>query len=328
MNEKNLLTALGPIAPLYEDTSITEIMVDAPDKVYVERNGQMEDVDIQFAADTKLRQMIDSVLALADVQLSPQKTTAEIRLPNGSLLVAVIPPTAVHSPNLVIRKWPSHLLTWEMLFEFGSVTEEIRDLLQSAITNHKNILIAGSTNSGKTTIANRVIELIPETERVVIAEKIYEMHTCHPRTVALEMGNTTNMTIEHLLNTAVRMRPDWLVVGELFGPEAMLALQLFNAGNAGIATIHANNPEDALARLETMCLMANLGLGLLDIRALIASAIQMISFQEQLPDRSRKITQVVEIAGLDKERYILQPLFRYNPKTAVVKPTGAKPSWA
>ncbi len=328
MNEQELLKALGPLAPVYTDPTVIEMMVDAYDRVYVERQGKgLEDVPARFDSPEALRATIDAVLALGGVTLSPEETTGEVLFPNGSRFLAVLPPTAISGPCFVLRKL-TKLLTWDNMFEYGALTREAHNVLQAAMRAGMNVLVSGGTGAGKTTFANLLVELIPANERVIIAEPVYEMQARHPRHIHLAGHNPANTSFEQVLTAAARMRPDWLVAGELHGPEAALALQIFGHGHCGLATIHASGVEDALARAEAICLMANLGLGLGEIRRMIAAAFRLITFQERVPpDGRRRITHIVELRGVENDRYVLQPLFRYNAAEDKLEATGAKPGW-
>jgi len=328
MNEKELLTALGPLALLYSDPAVLEIMVDTPDRALVERGGRLEDAGIRFDSPEALRAVIDATLALAGVELAPGQTISDVRLTDGARMQVVLPPTAPHGPCLVIRKLTIPLITWDKIIEFGAITPEALDFLRSAVCAHVNILIAGGPASGKTTIANRLAECLPPEERMVVVESVHEMQIDHLRAVFLEAAGPAELTMTDLLSAASKMRPDYIIIGELNGAEAMRALELMRTGHSALTNTHANSPEDALTRLETMCLMANLGLGLGEIRALIASALQLIVVQLRLPDgRRRRVMHIVELRGLEDSRYVLQPLFRYDPASDKLEPTGAKPSW-
>ena len=328
MKTQEIVTALGPLAPLYVDPEVLEIMVDAPDTVYVERRGKLETTGVHFDSPEALRAAIDELLALAGIVLVPEHPIGEMRLPDDARLVAVIPPTALNSPTLVIRKPNPQKMTWERLFEYRAVTPEARDFLQAAIKARANVLVAGGPAAGKTTIANMLAEMIPAEQRLVVVEQRHEMRIDHPHRVWLEGGGPANISVVDLLDTASRMRPDWLIAGELRGAEAMRVLQVLSIGYNGITTIHATSPEDALSRLETFCLMANLGLGLAEIRRLIASALQLVTYQEYRPDGSRKLMQFVELVGMESDlRYKLKPLFRFNEDKNIIERTGEHPAW-
>lgn len=328
MTENDLLTALGPLAPLYSDSAISEIMVDTPNRVYVERRGRLEDTQVTFASPEAVRAVIDALLALGGISVDPEETTVQMRLPDGSRFLAVMPPTAPEGPCLVIRRFSQTPLTWQNMFTFGALTPEAYALLESALHAHVSLLVAGSTGSGKTTIANLLAGSIPGEERVVVVERVREMQVHHARSLYLEAGGPANVSFQELLDTAARMRPDWLVVGELRGPEALHVLRILSVGHPSITIIHATSPEDALARLESLCLMANLGLGLSQIRPLIASALGLIVHHQRLPDGSRKLMQIVELRGVEDDRFVLQPLFRYNVSEGRLETTGAQPGWA
>jgi pilus assembly protein CpaF len=334
MNEDDMLKALGPLAALYRDETINEIMVDAPDRVYVERRAEpgprMEDVRSPFATWDDIRAVIDAVLGLEGITLGPQRTFADVRLPDGSRMMAMVPPTAIHGPCLVIRRLLGTLasvVTWENLIQWGAVTQETYEFLQHAVRANVNTLIAGGTASGKTTFANRVAELNSTERRLIIVEGAHEMQVKHPRCVYLEAGGPANVPFADLIAAASCMRPDYLVIGEVLGPEAMRALQIMSRGHTGLMNMHADSTQDALTKLEAMCLMANLGLGLIEIRHLIASALRLIIYQERLPDGRRQVTQITELRGLENERYVLVPLFRYNREQGALERTGTPASW-
>jgi pilus assembly protein CpaF len=304
-------------------------MVDAFDKVIVDRKGNLVDGEVKFPSTEALRGIIDDVMALGGVALSLEQTSGHVRFPDASRCLAVIPPTAVDGPYLVIRKTRSGQFSMEQLLEWGSVSTEEYQVLKSALQHRLNILIAGGTGSGKTTFANVLTDDFPDEERVVVVESVYELQPRIGRFVRLAADSSPDHSMADLVGLAAKMRPDRLIIGELHGPEAMNVLNVFNMGYDGSFTIlHAGSPEDALARLESMCLMANLGLGINEIRNLIASALKLITYQKLLPNGSRKLTHIVELCGLENGRYVLRPLFRYNPETRTIDPTGTKPSWA
>ena len=328
MNQKEILAALGPLASLYLDPEISEIMVDAADKIIVDRQGKLVDSGVIIDSVGELRVLIDSIMALGGIELGTEQTSGNLRLPDGSRLLAVICPTAIAGPYLVLRKARTIPFSMDQLIQWGSVTQEEYHLLQGAIEARMNLLISGGTGSGKTTFANILIDEIPSNERIIMVESVFELQPRANRFVHLAADNSPDHSLSDLIDLAANMRPDRLMISELTGPEAMKVLDIFNRGHDGsFATIHATNPTDALARLETMCLMANLGLGLAEIRTMIASAFQLITHQERLPDGSRKITHIVELCGIENGRYQLTPLFRYNPDTNAIESSGANPSW-
>jgi len=322
--KKSILELLNP---LLEDPDIMEIMIDGPERVTFEKQGKIEDTDIRFKSNDEVRALIEETLNMAGHQLEEGKTTYDVRLSDNSRMVAILSPTAINGHSVIFRKWMTRQLTWEKLIGFGSVTAEFQEWIRSALNAKVNILVAGGTNSGKTTIANRIAELIPHEHRIIVVEDAHFYQFTHPRATFFEANEASNTSYTDLLTTASRMRPDWIMVGELEGAEAMRTLQLFSTGHAGITTMHATSAENALTRLESMCLMANLGLGMDDIRQFITSAVRLIVYQERLPNGKRKVIQVVELRGMEDDRYILEPLMRYDPQIDTLERTTIKPSW-
>lgn len=322
-----ILTALGPLAELYADPEIIEIIVDAPDQVLLDRRmSGLEHSEVRLASPEALRQVIDNLAAICSTDRPHGETVLEMRFPEGQArALAVLPPTALHGPHLVIRKLVFPQITWEMILEFGSVPREVYDLFYQAVRVPVNILISGGTASGKTTILNRIAELIPEDERVIVAEGAHEIQAVHPRAIYLEAGG--EMSMDDVLSTASKMRPDWLLVGELLGGEAMRAIKIISNGHSALTTLHADSVQDALSRLEGMCLMANLGLTLAEIRPLIAASFQLLINQQYMPDKRRRIVEVTELCGYEDGHYLLQPLYRFNPESMKLEATGVKPTW-
>ena len=317
-----LLAALGPLAPFFIDPDVSAILVDSPDPVgnppegglvMVERAGRLELSGVHFDSAEAILALIGALLALNGETLQPGATILPIRFP-GSLArgMALLPPTAVHGPCLSIHKLMNTAwISWEKLIEWGSITPEALAFLQRAVCAPASILIAGGTNSGKTTLANRIAELIPPEKRLVIIEAVRELQIRHPRALYLEAGSQPGVSLPDLITTGARMRPDWLIFSELCGPEAMRAVELLSQGYSGMATIHSNSLEDALQRLETACLTAQMGLGLAEIRPLIASAFQYVCYQKLLPNGQRKIVAIAEIRGVEHGQYVLEPIFHF-----------------
>jgi len=333
MSNSDFPDLLGPLAPLQTEPDIMEIVVDAPDRVYIVKSGTagaLVEAGVKFDSAEALRGVIDAALALGGIKLSPEQSTGEVRLPDGSRLVAVVPPTAVDGPYLVIRKPDNDVFTWDKLLKIGTLSSEAHTLLMKAIYYRVNILVAGNDGSGKTYIANLMAESLPAEARVIVVANAFEMPVRHPRRIHLEVGGPANLSMAGILETAAKMRPDWLVIGDMYGPEAMKAVQLMRAGHRTITTLYASSPEDALTRLESMCLMANPGLGLTEIRAMVAASIGLISYQQNftLPDYRIKVTRIVEVQGIANDRYLLQPLFTYNIEEGKLEPTDAYEGWA
>ena len=261
------------------------------------------------------------------MSLTPETPSADVRLTGNTRFLATLPPTAVDGPYLVIRKpFLGTGLTWDDLLNFGSVNEEIIDLIQSALDARVNILVAGGTASGKTTLLNMIAGRLPASERIIGVEDIHYLNTNHPRTVYLE-AQAAGVPMQELIETASRMRPDWLIVNQLRGPEALTTLQIFNSGHAGMASLHAESSSDALNRLQTMCLSANLGLGVKDIQRMISSAYQLILYLEYFPFGKRRVTEMVEMQGLENNRYKLQPLITYHQNTDKFESLKINPAW-
>ncbi len=326
---EKILSALGPLAGLYADPDVLEIMVDAPEQVLVERGGRLEEAGIRFETAESLVTVIGALLAFNPEPAKPGETILQIHFPGSEARgVAVLPPTAVQGPCLVIRKlMNTGWISWEKLVEFGAITPNAVDFLKKAVRARANILMAGGAGSGKSTVANRIAELIPPEERLIVVERQHELQIRHPRAVYLEAAGRTGVSMDELIQTGAMLRPDWLVIGELTGPEAMRAVEVLGLGFSGMTTIHANGLEDALARLEAMCLTANLGLGLAEIRGLIASAIRLVCYQKRLADGRRRIMEMAEVRGVENEQYIIEPIYRYDPEKDRLEATGIKPSW-
>ena len=329
MATKSKKSALEILNPLLEDPDVIEIMIDGPERVTIQKiSSQIEDANIRFKSNDEVLDVVKAVLKGIGVQMEENKTIYDVRLSDNSRMMAVLSPASINGHSVVFRKFATKPISWEKLFEYNSVTVELRDMIQHALNAHVNILIAGGTASGKTTFANRVVELISPEERVVAVEQTHEFRFDHPRSVFLEAGQAAGATFGELLTAGSKMRPDWLIIGELYGAETLRAMQILGNGHSAITTLHADNTENALARLEMMCLMSNLGLGLDDIRQMIVSALRLILYQECLvPNGKRRVTQVTELKGLENGRYILQPLMRYNHDAERLEATGAKPSW-
>jgi pilus assembly protein CpaF len=329
MAEKTLPAALAPLEPLLNDPAVIEILVDRPDRVLCVRADRLQDTDIRFASADELRTAIDAVLTLGNTQFAPGQTIAEVRLADDSRALAVLPPTAVDGPYLILRKIFRSPVTLENLFEHGAINREAFALIESAIQARKNILIAGGTASGKTTLLNILIDHIPADERVITVEEAVELQPHHPRLVRMAAEQTPGLTYAEVIHAAARMLPERLIFGELRGAEVMSILEIIGRGHDGsLMSMHATSAEDALSRLEAMCLMANLGLGLGEIRYGIATALNVIITQMRLPLGQRRIKQITEIQGLENDRYLLQPLMRYHEDTGTFEMTGAAPSWS
>lgn len=315
------------IQPLLEDPDVTGIMIDGTQRISIEKRGKIEDTGLHFTSDYEVEALVHGTLKMAGLVVEEGKTIYDVRVADNSRMMAILSPTSINGHSVTFRKWMNHQISWEKLLEYRFVSTEARELIQRALHAHVSILIAGGTASGKSTFANRVAELIPSDERIVVVERTHELQFDHPLAIFLEADGAVRTPINDLLTASSKMRPDWLVIGELHGSEALHALQIMGNGHSAIATMHATSAENALARIEAMCLTANLGLGLDEIRQAIVSALQLIVYQERLSDGKRKIVHIVELQGLEDGRYILQPLMRYDAEKDAFVMTGVKPSW-
>ena len=332
MNDKikaqEIMQVTAPLDAILSDDSVWEIMIDRYDRVLVSRGEDVEQVESPFSSPDEFQALIEGLFGLYGIQLDSTNPVGYLRLPDHSRVMAVVRPNAVDGPHMVLRRIVGSSPTWPQLIEWNSVPQKAYDLLQSAIAGRVNILVSGGTGSGKTTLASRIAELTPPEERIIIVERAYEMRVNLPRVLRLEAGGPADLSLEDLLTAATRMRPDRLIVGNVDGPIAAAALRCFGSGHDGsMMHIHSTSIEDALNRLESFCLMADLGLGLSEIRQLIASGLGMITYQEHLPDGSRKLVDIVELRGIENHRYVLEPLMRYNRTTGQFEFTEVKPGW-
>jgi pilus assembly protein CpaF len=330
----------GPITPLLHDDSISEVMVNGPDQVYVERKGQLTLSDVRFSSEAELVRVIREIAAFVGRRIDDDSPMVDCRLPDGSRVNAVIAPLAIDGASLTIRKFARDPLTVQDLVGFGTLSAEGAGFLEACVKAHFNILVAGGTGSGKTTTLNVLSSFIPDNERVVTIEDAAELQLRQPHRVRLEsrparIDGTGRVTIRDLVVNALRMRPDRIVIGECRSGEALDMLQAMNTGHDGsLTTIHANTPRDTLARLETLVLMSGVDLPQRAIREQIASAIHVIVQQARLRDGSRRITNITEIVGREGDTITLQDVFLFE-ETGVdgngriqgkLNPTGIRPN--
>ena len=312
------LLGFGPIQPLLDDDTVSEVMVNGPLRVWVERKGRLEKTDVQFDDDAHVRRVVDRIVTPLGRRIDESSPMVDARLPDGSRVNAVIPPLALNGPTLTIRKFSKRPLTVQMLVEYGTLTPEVADFLAAAVRGHTNVLVSGGTGSGKTTLLNVLSSFIPDTERIVTIEDAAELRLSQEHVVSLEARppnaeGVGAVPIRQLLINALRMRPDRIVVGECRGGEALDMLQAMNTGHDGsMTTLHANTTRDALSRLETMVLMAGMDLPLRAIREQIASAVHLIIQQERLQDGSRHVTEIAETQGMEGDVIVMEPIFRFN----------------
>jgi pilus assembly protein CpaF len=334
------------MAALLEDDSVVEIMVDGPSQVCIERKGKLEDTDIRFANERQVIDWANGLLASHGWEpVGEGRLWAEGRLRDGDRILVVIPPVAVNGPSVVIRKHWRTPITFDQLLEWGSISQPILDFMKVVMQARLDVIVAGGTASGKTTLTNMIVGLMPEMERLVAVERAHELRIGriqHKRLVYLEAqaasaSGAGEVGVSELLRLAARMRPDRILVGELMGAEVLEVLRLMNTGHEGmVATIYAKSPRDVLARLEKMATMAEPSLTLPVIRAEIAAAIDLIVHIGRLEDGSRKVLSVVEVQDLKGDNIVLQELFAWEKTgvredgrfTGVFRATGATPSFA
>ncbi|MCD8505091.1 MAG: Flp pilus assembly complex ATPase component TadA [Burkholderiaceae bacterium] len=327
------VVGLGVLQPLIDDPSVSEIMVNRHDQIYVEREGALRRHSVNFVNDAAVRTVIERIVYPIGRRIDDASPMVDARLSDGSRVNAVIAPIALHGACLTIRKFPTKRLQLSDLVNLGSMTRELAQFLTLAVHHRLNILISGGTGSGKTTLLNVLGSQIPSNQRVITIEDAAELQIGHPHVVSLEsrprnVEGSGEITIRDLVRNALRMRPDRIVVGECRGAEAIDMLAAMNTGHDGsLTTLHANSPRDALSRLETMVLMAGKELPLLAIRDQIARAIQLIVQQSRLPDGKRMITAIDELTGLESGQIQLQPLVRLDHHQRCCLPQGLPPTF-
>jgi pilus assembly protein CpaF len=320
-----LAFGLGPLEPYLQDETVTEIMVNGPQQVYVERRGKLEPIPVKFLDDSQLRTTIERILAPIGRRLDESQPYVDGRLSDGSRINAVLPPISLGGPILTIRKFSQKQLTAADLVRFGSLTPEASTFLGSCVKARKNIVVSGGTGSGKTTLLNVLSCFIPTTERIVTIEDSAELKLSQDHVVRMEarpanLEGKGRIAIRDLVINALRMRPDRIVVGEVRGGEALDMLQAMNTGHDGsLTTCHANTPRDALTRLEIMCLMAGLDLPLRAVREQVVRAVHLIVQQSRLPNGKRAVTHIAEIRGLEGEVPVLQDLFKWNDEKGILE---------
>jgi pilus assembly protein CpaF len=332
---------LGPLEELLADDSVSEIMVNGPRKVYVERKGKLVLSDCQFTDDASVLAVIERIVSPLGRRIDESQPYVDARLADGSRVNAIIAPLALSGPTITIRKFSKNALTPEDFIRFGTWTHNAAEFMKLCVTLRKNIIVAGGTGSGKTTLLNLLSGFIPRTERIVTVEDAAELRLQQPHVVRLEarppnIEGKGAVTIRDLVKNCLRMRPDRIIVGECRSGEALDMLQAMNTGHDGsLTTVHANSPRDVISRLETMVMMSGMELPSKAIREQIASAVDIIIHESRLSDGSRKVVAITEVTGLEGNQIVMQDIFAFN-QTGVgengkvlgeFKPTGAIPTW-
>lgn len=309
---------LGPLETLLAEDSVTEIMVNGADKIFVERSGKISLSPVTFTSNVHLRNVIERIVTPLGRRIDEKTPYVDARLKDGSRVNAVIEPIAIDGPSLTIRKFAKKPITVDNYVQWGSMTEPMIDFMRICVENGLNIIISGGTGSGKTTLLNVMSSFIPSTERIVTVEDAAELQLKQEHVVRLEtrpsnMEGTGSITIRDLVRNSLRMRPDRIVVGECRGGEALDMLSAMNTGHDGsMTTVHANSPREAIGRLETLCLMAGMDLPAKAIREQIAGAVDLIIQISRLSDGSRKILSITEVAGMQGETVTLQEIFKFK----------------
>ncbi len=316
---------LGPLEVLLTDGTISDILVNGPKQVYIERNGNLELTEVQFRDNSHLMHVIDKIVSAVGRRCDETCPLVDARLEDGSRVNAVIPPLAIDGASMSIRRFGADPLTWEDYINYKSITPEMRDFLEACVKGHLNIIVVGGTGSGKTTLLNNLSSFIPDTDRIVTIEDAAELQLRQPHVVRLEtrpanIEGKGQITIRDLLINSLRMRPDRLVVGECRGAETLDMLQAMNTGHDGsLTTIHANSTRDCVARIETLVMMAGFELPIKAIRQQVASAIHILVQAQRLMGGARKIISITEIAGMEGDVITMQDIFSFEQ-------TGISPS--
>jgi pilus assembly protein CpaF len=334
------IVGYGPLETLLSDPEVTEIMVNGPDQMFVEKKGKLHEIEVPFRDNEHVLNIIDRIVSSIGRHVDEASPMVDARLKDGSRVNVIIPPLSLVGPVITIRKFSKIPFTAQNLIEFGSISPKMMSFLEACVKGRLNVIISGGTGSGKTTLLNVISGFIPEDERIVTIEDAAEIQLKQTHVVTLEsrppnMEGTGQVTIRDLVRNALRMRPDRIIVGEVRSSEALDMLQAMNTGHDGsITTTHANTPRDAMARIETMTMMAGMELPLSAIRSQIASAIDIVVQQSRLRDGTRKVTSICEVTGMEGDVISMQEIFNFDMQGRLdnsgkfigkFKPTGVKP---
>jgi pilus assembly protein CpaF len=336
------VASYGPIEQFFYDPQVSEIMVNGPDQIFIEKNGQMNLTDLQFDNNEHVRFAINHIINPMGRYINSKHPLIDSRLPDGSRVNAVIPPVSPNGPCITIRRFLKDKLTVEELIDLGTLTPQIAEFLSICVQASLNIVVAGNTSSGKTTLLNILTHHIPDWERIVTIEDSAELSLHQTHVVTLEAQppdyrGEGAVTVRDLVRNALRMRPDRIVVGEVRGGEAIDMLQAMNTGHDGsLTTVHSNSPRDTIARLETMSMMAGLEMPLSAIRKQIASALNLVVQLSRFPDGSRRLTNISEVVGMEGEVVTMTDIFKFQPTgvdqnrriVGEFRATGLRPSFS
>ncbi|MBV6395489.1 MAG: hypothetical protein HFACDABA_01065 [Anaerolineales bacterium] len=334
------ILGLGPLQPLLEDDTITEVMVNGAKNIYVERKGKIHRVPVTFESNEHVMRIIDRIVAPLGRRIDEASPYVDARLQDGSRVNAVIPPISLVGPTLTIRKFSRNPITVDQIIQFGSITAESVQFLKACVESRLNVIISGGTGSGKTTLLNILSSFIPGDERIITIENAAELQLRQEHVVTLEsrppnIEGRGEITIRDLVINSLRMRPERIIVGECRGGETLDMLQAMNTGHDGsMTTAHSNSPRDTLARIETMCLMAGMDLPIRAIREQISSAVDLIVHQSRMRDGTRKVTHITEVTGMEGDVITMTDLFVFE-QTAIengkvigrLRPTGLRPKF-
>jgi len=334
------ILGFGPLQSLLEDETITEIMVNGPKNVFIERKGKVHRVPITFESNEHVMRIIDRIVAPLGRRIDESSPYVDARLPDGSRVNAVIPPISLVGPVLTIRKFSKNPISVDQMVQFGSVTAESVQFLKACVEARLNIIISGGTGSGKTTLLNVLSGFIPSDERIITIENAAELQLRQEHVVTLEsrppnIEGRGEITIRDLVMNSLRMRPERIIVGECRGGETLDMLQAMNTGHDGsMTTAHANTPRDALSRIETMCLMAGMDLPVRAIREQVASAVDVICQQARMRDGTRKVTYITEVSGMEGDVITMTDIFVFEQTgtengriVGRMRPTGLRPKF-
>ena len=334
------LLGYGPLEELLSQPTITEIMCNGYNDIYVEKAGKLIHTDVSFTDEAHLRQVIEKIVATVGRRIDESSPMVDARMLDGSRVNAMLPPVAVDSPVLTIRRFPAKPFTIDDLIRLGAVSEDAGNFLQAAVLGKLNMIVSGGTGTGKTTLLNILGDFVPPDERIITIEDAAEIRLSQPHVVRMEarpanIEGAGQIGIRDLVRNALRMRPDRIIVGEVRGGEALDMLQAMNTGHEGsLTTIHSNSPRDALTRLDTMVMMAGYDLPVRAIRGQVAAALDVIIQIQRFGDGSRRITHISEIQGMEGDIITLQDIFRYSfaeggsasaSSSGSLKPTGLRP---